>query len=239
MPHIVVSPTPGLTSALGILQVDVRHDFLRPVLQQTQILDPRDLVAIFEELATEADRALEAENIPVDRRTVELSLDVRYYGQTPYMNLRVDSAPSDTATIDRIADRYRDEYEREFGYRLPEDMAKIEFVNARAAAIGATEEIEFSTSDESGSAADALRENRAVFFDATGDFADTPIYDRAKLGRNAVIDGPAIVEQSDTTVVIPPGMSARVDAYLNIVIDVGGDAAPAASSNGAATSKGA
>lgn len=234
MPHIVVSPTPGLTSALGILQVDVRHDFLRPVLQQTQILDPKDLVGIFDELESEADGALEAESIPKDRRTVELSLDVRYYGQTPYMNLKVDSAPSDEATITAIADRYRDEYEREFGYRLPEDMAKIEFVNARAAAIGATEETEFSTSDASGGAEEALREHRQVYFDDTGDFADTPIYDREKLGRNAVIDGPAIVEQSDTTVVIPPSMSARVDAYLNIVIDVG-----AASGNDAASSKGA
>ena len=72
-----------------------------------------------------------------------------------------------------------------------------------------------------------------------GDFVDTPIFDRAKLGRNAVIEGPAVVEQSDTTVVIPPGSTARVDAYLNIVIDVGGDAVPAASGNGAGPSKGA
>ena len=68
---------------------------------------------------------------------------------------------------------------------------------------------------------------------------ETPIYDRSKLGRNAIIEGPAVVEQTDTTVVIPPGSTARVDAYLNIVIDVGGDAVPAASGNGAGPSKGA
>ncbi len=238
-PQIVVPPTPGLTSALGILQVDVRHDFLRPILQQTGYLDPKDVVATFDELQSEADKALEAENIPKDRRTVELSLDVRYYGQTPYMNLKIDKPPADKAAFKAVGEQYRDEYEREFGYRLPVDMAPIEFVNARAAAIGTTDEIEFSTSDESGGAEDALREQRPVFFEDLGDFTDTPIYDRAKLGRNAVFDGPAVVEQSDTTVVVPPGASARVDAYLNIVIDVGGDAATAVSGNGAAPSKGA
>jgi N-methylhydantoinase A len=238
-PQIVVPLTPGLTSALGILQVDVRHDFLRPILQQTGYLDPKDVVATFDELRSEADKALEAEHIPKDRRTVELSLDVRYYGQTPYLNLKIDNPPADKAGFEAIGEQYRDEYEREFGYRLPVDMAPIEFVNARAAAIGATDEIEFSTSEESGGAEDALRERRPVFFEDLGDFTDTPIYDRAKLGRNAVFDGPAVVEQSDTTVVVPPGASARVDAYLNIVIDVGGETAPAASGNGAGPSKGA
>jgi N-methylhydantoinase A len=239
MPQVVVPPTPGLVSALGILQGDVRHDFLAPVLQQTQLIDPSDLAATFGELEAEADRTLESERVPEDRRTVELSLDVRYYGQTPYMNLPLDKAPTDSAAIDAIVARYRADYEREFGYTLPEEMAAIEFVNARAAAIGLSDTAELPASEESGTAEDALRERRPVFFEELGDFTETPIYDRLKLLPGATFVGPAVIEQTDTTVLVPPGASARVDSYVNVVIEAGSDAAPAPSGNGAGAGKGA
>jgi N-methylhydantoinase A len=239
MPQVVVPPTPGLTSALGILQGDLRHDFLRPVLQQSHQIDPGSLATLFEELRQEADRTLEAERIPAARRTIELSVDVRYYGQTPYMNLRLDEAPADAAAIEAIAARYRTEYEREFGYTLPEDMAAIEFVNARAAAIGRSDTPELPASEETGDAADALREERPVYFEELGDFTTTPIYDRSKLRPEAKIEGPAMIEQMDTTVLVPPGASARVDKYVNVVIDAGSDAVPAPSGNGAGPGTGA
>ena len=238
MPQVVAPPTPGVTSALGILQVDLRHDFLRPVLQQTQDIDPTALAATYEELEANAHRVLETERIPEARRTVVLSIDVRYYGQTPYLNLPLDEAPRDAATIEAIADRYREEYEREFGYRLPEEMAAIELVNARAAAIGVTDAAEFSASEESGTAQDALRGRRPVFFEELGEFTEAPIYDRSRLRRDAQLEGPAVIEQPDTTVLLPPGASARVDAHLNIVIDVGNGVAPASAGNGAGPREG-
>src|SRR4029078_9754908 len=84
----------------------------------------------------EQPQILDAVSTPADRQVVELSLDVRYYGQTPYMNLRIDAVPAETAALEQPASRYRDEYERELGSRLPVDMAAIEVVNARVAAIG-------------------------------------------------------------------------------------------------------
>jgi N-methylhydantoinase A len=238
MPQVVVPPKPGVTSALGILQVDLRHDFLRPVLQQTRHIEPRKLAASFEELEAEARHILDAESIPADRQVVELSLDVRYYGQTPYMNLRIDEAPKDARGLEELGARYRDEYEREFGYRLPEDIAAIEVVNARAAAIGLAEAAELQPSEETGTADEAFRLRRSVFFEDAGDFFDTPIYDRTLLKGGASIVGPAVLEQSDTTILVPPGASATVDSYLNIVIETGA-AAAAAAGNGAAATKGA
>ena len=233
MPQIVVPTTPGLISALGILQVDLRHDFLRPVLQQAHDIDPERLADTYEELERHARGVLEAERIPASRRTVELSIDVRYYGQTPYLNLRLDEAPTDMAAIEEIVDRYRTQYEREFGYTLPEEMAAIELVNARAAAIGLTDAAAPSASEETGTAQDALRGRRPVFFEELGEFVETPIYDRARLARDAELEGPSVIEQADTTVLIPPGASARVDPHLNVVIDVGNGVAPASAGDGA------
>jgi N-methylhydantoinase A len=221
IPQVVVPPTPGVTSALGILNVDLRHDLLAPVLQQVKHLDLKQLAETFDRLTADATSILDAERIPEDRRSIELSVDARYYGQTPYMNLRLEQPPSSQAEVDSLVARYRERYEAEFGYQLPEDVATVELVNARVAAIGRTDDAELPTADGAVDVESALKGRRPVYFDETGDFTDTPIYDRALLNGTAEIEGPAVVEQADTTVLIPPGASALIDRYLNLVIDVG------------------
>lgn len=219
IPHVVVPPTPGVTSAVGILRVDLRHDILRSVLAQTKHIDPVELGRMFAELEEEATEILAAERIPEDRRRIERSVDVRYYGQTPYLNLPLDRPPESRSAIDGLAQTYADAYEREFGYRLDVDIASVEIVNARVAAVGLSDPAEISLpSAPDGEPAAAA--TRPVYFDEVGEFTDTPIYARSHLHVGAVIAGPAVVEQMDTTVLIPPGSGARVDQRLNLVIDV-------------------
>ena len=237
IPHVVVPPTPGVTSALGILQVDLRHDILRSVLTQTHVLDPADLVRVYEELRAEALHILEQESIPEDRRQIELSLDVRYYGQTPYINIPLDAVPGTPEEVQRIVERYADSYENEFGYRLDEEIASFEFVNARAAAIGVTDSADVVRPAPAGGT--EARETRPVWFDEAADFVDTPIYDRDALGAGATLEGPAIIEQMDTTVLIPPGARATVDAGLNVVIDVHADSGREALAAGHTANRGA
>jgi N-methylhydantoinase A len=222
IPQVVIPPTPGVTSALGILQVDLRHDLLAPVLKQVKQIELGELAATFDGLRAEAGAILDAEEIGADRRSIELSVDARYYGQTPYMNLRLDEVPADQEALTALVAQYRERYEAEFGYQLPEDVATVEIVNARVAAIGLTDDVELPRSGGgSGSAESARKGTRHVFFDETGDFTETPIYDRARLDAGASIEGPAVIEQTDTTVLVPPAASARVDGYLNVIIEVG------------------
>jgi N-methylhydantoinase A len=219
IPSVIVPPAPGVTSALGILQVDLRHDILRSVLVQIDQIDERELARVFAELEAEALAILESEQIPEDSRRIERSVDVRYYGQTPYLNLELDDAPASREAIDRVAQRYGDQYEREFGYRLDADIAKVEIVNARIAAIGRAPAAE-AVQAPAGNGAPVSLETRGVYFAEVGDFTDTPVYARSSLGPDAVLEGPAIVEQMDTTVLIPPSSRARVDARLNLIIEV-------------------
>jgi N-methylhydantoinase A len=219
IPHVIVPPTPGVTSALGILQVDLRHDILRSVLTQLDQLESDRLVEIFSALEAEASAILEGEQIPEDRRRIERSLDVRYYGQTPYLNLELDEVPSTPEAIARIAERYGNDYEREFGYRLDADIATVEIVNARTAAIGLATPAELTPRSIPGGEAEPI-DTRPVYFDDAGDFIETPIYARSVLAPGASIDGPAIVEQMDTTILIPPNSRARVDSRLNLIIEV-------------------
>ena len=222
IPRVVVPRWPGLTSALGILQVDLRHDLLRSILKRSAQIEPGELVQTYEHLVKEAARILDAEQIPEDRRIIELSIDVRYYGQTPYLNLPLEQPPSSTDDVETLIQRYEDRYLREFGYVLPRDFASIELVNARVVAIGMTPQAKLPRSAERHVAADPAVGTRPVYFDAAGDFVDTAIYDRARLGWGAELEGPAIAEQADSTVLIPPGATARVDEFLDIVISVNG-----------------
>jgi N-methylhydantoinase A len=219
IPTVIVPPTPGVTSALGILQVDLRHDLLRSVLKQTHQIEPSELVGVFDDLEAEARQVLEREQAGGEQQ-IELSLDVRYYGQTPYMNIVLDEVPGDRDAIDAIVERYGEEYEREFGYRFDSDMATVEFVNARAAAIGVTADTELQRAAQTNGRLEPRR-TRQVYFEESGGFVETPIYERAGLVKDTRIAGPAIVEQSDTTVLVPPGTTLAVDQYLNIIIDVG------------------
>jgi N-methylhydantoinase A len=222
IPRVVVPLSPGLTSALGILHVDLRHDFQRSILKQAKDLEDGQLTTVYDELVAEAKRVLDSERIAEDRRAIELSIDVRYYGQTPYMNLPLDRAPASAADVEAVVARYEETYLREFGYVLPRYFASIEFVNARVIAIGMTEEAKLPRSTRRGKLADASVGTRRVYFEDAGEFIETEIYDRVKLANGMEFEGPAIVEQLDSTVVLPPRSSASVDEFLNVVISVNG-----------------
>jgi N-methylhydantoinase A len=179
-------------------------------------------VTVFNELVAEAKRTLDAERIPADRRVVELSLDVRYYGQTPYINLLLAEPPATEDDLEDVLRRYEESYLREFGYMLPRSFATIEVVNARVAAIGLTDKAKLTRRPERGESGAAHLGTRPVYFERAGDFVETALYDRALLRNGAELAGPAIVEQADSTLVLPPGASALVDEYLSIVVSVDG-----------------
>ena len=141
------------------------------------------------------------------RQQIELSLDVRYYGQTPYINMVLDEVPRDGAAIEAIVERYGEEYEREFGYRFDRDLATVEIVNARAAAIGVTADTELRAFRRVQRTARA-RGRRARSTSRRPAASSTRRSTSAGgLAKDARVAGPAVIEQADTTVL----RSARDD----------------------------
>jgi N-methylhydantoinase A len=222
IPRVVVPRHPGLTSALGILHLDVRNDFQLPVLKQIPHLPDGELQSVYEELFARARAWFDAEQVPDGERSTELSVDVRYYGQTSYMNLPLDRVPVAAGDLEAILSRFEDRCRKEFGYVLPRDFASAELVNARVAAVGSRQEVKIPMDPRPGTLADARIGIRNVFFAESGGVVETEIYERDRLCSGVQFTGPAIVEQLDTTVVLPPGASAVVDDYLHIVISVNG-----------------
>ncbi|HVC13990.1 MAG TPA: hydantoinase/oxoprolinase family protein [Acidimicrobiales bacterium] len=220
IPRVVIPRSPGLTSALGILHVVVRNDFQRPVLKQRTQLADGELAQVFSQLVGTATSWFDAEQIPEEQRRTDLSVDARYYGQTSYMNLELEGLPKSDGDVDRLVDRFEDRCRKEFGYVLPRDFADVEFVNARVAAIGAAGRAKLPTDTTSGTLKDARIGERQVYFEEAGGTTSATIYERERLRSGMEFAGPAIVEQLDSTIVLPPGAHARVDDYLHLVIDV-------------------
>ncbi|WFS26648.1 hydantoinase/oxoprolinase family protein [Rhizobium rhododendri] len=214
IPTVIVPPNPGVTSALGCLLVDVQHDFSESFMTDASIVAPAELEAAFQRMEAQASERLLHEGIAPQDMALQRTVEMMYQGQ--WRSLAV-SAPAPIVSIASLIDTFHAEHEREFNYRR--DEAPVAIFRVAIKAIGLVPKAElpkYPVRDH----APAPLGRRAVWFD--GKSYDAAIYQREVLEAGATISGPAIVEQFDSTTVVPPGMSARVDAFLNILIGTKG-----------------
>ncbi len=219
-PWVLVPPYPGITSAMGLLATDMVYEYVSTAYQRLSTLDAAALERRFAELEAQARAQLEADGVPAERLVIQRVADCRYLGQGYELRVDVGSGAIDTAWIEKVRADFHDTHQREYSRRFEE--SDIEIPNVRARAIGlmpplATRE----TEGGSESAGDALRHEGEAWFLVGGGIAQVPTryYDRSALKAGNRLDGPAIVNQYDSTTVIPPGLSARIDRFGNVVID--------------------
>ncbi len=208
IPTVLVPPNPGITSALGCLLVDVRHDLSTMFLSRVDGVDAVAVEAQFAILETEARERLEAENVPPAQMHLQRTIDMRYLGQWRSLSIPVDS-PLDIAAA--VA-RFHAEHEREYNYRR--DGAAVEVYRLGVQAVGVTPKPELARHPLDGTVP-APRATRPVRFD-DGSTHETPVYQRSEIPAGATLDGPAVVDQFDSTVVVPPGWRAEIDEWRNI-----------------------
>ncbi len=208
-------PNPGITSALGCLLVDIRHDLSAMFLRAADDADPSEIDAEFARLEAEARERLAHERVPDAQVTLQRSIAMRYLGQ--WRSLSVPVGVGREAVAAAVA-RFHDEHERAFAYRR--DGAKVEIYQLELQAIGVTPKPELARHALASGPLPAPVATRAVRFDGTAHA--TPIYARADLPAGARLEGPAVIDQLDSTTLVPPGVVAEVDAWLNLVLHVGG-----------------
>lgn len=210
IPTVIVPPNPGVTSALGCLLVDIQHDFSDSFMRAAESTGPAELESSFQRIEDEARAQLTREGVEEKDMMLQRTIEMMYQGQ--WRSLEV-SAPSNITDMDDLIEAFHEEHAREFSYSRRD--APVSIFRAAVKAIGIVPKAEPAKSEvktytpEPGS-------HRKVWFD--GEAHDSAIYDREKLTAGATFSGPAIVEQFDSTTVVPPAMKAEVDAYMNILI---------------------
>ncbi len=214
MERVLVPPTPGVLSALGLLMADVVYDTAQAVLTRadTLIADPSPLTEA-RTAAAQSVRSVLADHGPPD---LALELDLRYAGQS--YELSVPLAPP--ITSDHVAEAvnaFHERHRERYGHADPDEP--VEIVALRVRGRVAVPPPELPHEPETAQPLDDARlGTRPVWFDNSGS-TETPAYDRTDLHHGHAFDGPAILHQYDTTIVVPPGWHAHVDARQNVRIE--------------------
>ena len=215
IPTVVVPPNPGVTSAFGCLLVDVQHDLS---VMHTGLSDDADTSEVeqqFTRLETEAVSRLRHEGVTDEQTHLQRQVSMRYLGQ--WRSLIVPMGTGEGA-LDRAVEEFHREHEREYAYR--DDSRPVEIYQLHLVATGRTPKPNVRPAERRDGGPAEPVERRRVFF--AGEWHDTPVYDRDTLPAGTRFDGPAIVNQLDSTTVVPPGTVAEIDEWLNIRIHLEG-----------------
>jgi N-methylhydantoinase A len=208
--RVIVPPNPGMFSALGLLTADLFHDYSSPIVSDMSIVNPSSLEKTFKIMEEKGIETLSGEGIPEDLRKTRRSLDLRYKGQGYELNVQIGNHLTEEELLKTVK-KFHKKHDEIYGY-FDSDQA-VEIVNAKLRVIGELDKPELSTEEK---IEDKNVDYRNVYFETLGEWVNTPIYTRGSLVGE--YHGPAIVEQYDSTIIVYPEWSFRVDKVGNLIL---------------------
>ena len=218
---VLIPPAPGALCALGLLTADIKKSYVKTALIPYDQATPEQINQAVLPLMEEGSRWLASENVPEQRRQFHNVAEMRYVGQNYELQVEIPAGLVDQADLDRMKEDFFRAHEMNYGYYNPN--APVQFVNFRSEAIGQVQKprlAELTGHMETPSG--AVIDHRDVYFEESG-LVRCPVYDRSKFGRCPRVDGPCIVEQMDSTTVIPPNTWFEVDIHGNLIVNAFGD----------------
>jgi N-methylhydantoinase A len=214
--QVLIPRRSSVFCAIGSVIADIRHDLVKSVLIKTNEAEVGQLNEAFQQLKTTGDGYLKREGISVDDRYYVKSVDMRYKGQFHEVNLPIPEGELDRGRVGRIIEDFHVRHEDLYAYR---DVEETEVINLRLAACGkVVSPTRRPKPLTSGDATRFIKGRRKVYFEEKGDFVETNIYDGNQMEAGNIIQGPAIVEQRMTTVVVPPGARLEVTAHEDFLM---------------------
>ena len=211
IPRIVVPARPGITNALGCMVADLRHDFVHTVNTPLAALDVRTVHKTLAVQTRQGREMLARERVQFDAVHVIHSADMQFQGQSHILSVPLQTA---TPGIDELQGLFEAAYWKRFEVELPEIRAVL--VNLHTAVLGRRPGIDLAALAHGPGASRTVPVKRAVrFHDGRH---PTPILRRESLAPGTTLEGPAIIEQLDTTTVLPPDFGAAVDDGGNLVV---------------------
>jgi N-methylhydantoinase A len=216
IPLLIVPPSPGTASALGLLVTDLKHEFSQTRIMPKDRTDFDEINRIFAAMEDQGRAGLKRERLAEKDISFQRQIEMRYAGQSYELPIECPGGEVTSAELEDVVDRFHVEHDRAYGHGYPDQP--IELVNFRLTALGAIQKPRLrEISSANGSQASAVNQ-RPVYFGSQGDFVPTAIYDRTQLKAGHRIEGPAIVEEIDSTTLVQPGFQVEVDRYGNLLI---------------------
>lgn len=217
IPKVLVPPRPGLVNALGCIVADIRHDFVASVNRRLESIEDTELKSILHRQIAEGKKAVSKELVQLETVEIKHRAFMKYQGQTHELIIPFSSID---ATKVGLAAAFAAAYWDRFQTALPH--MKPVLVSLHTAVFGRRKQGRLDTLlgdlAVNISVANAQVGQREVWFD--GGWVTTPVYGREALPVNAFLQGPAIIEQMDTTTVISPGDAVTIDGLGNMLVEL-------------------
>ena len=205
IPEVIVPPVPGAFSALGLVASDLKRDYVRTLYADLGSVEPARVAAMFATMEVSGQAMLDASRVPPERRALPRQADLRYRRQAYELTVPIAEGEITRGTLDAAMAAFHAKHELTYGHANRNEP--VQLVNLRLTAIGRLPSLMLA---QAGDSVEARTHLRNVWFAGTG-FTPTWVHWRPGLSAGTVVTGPVIIEAVDSTTVVPPGWTARVD----------------------------
>jgi N-methylhydantoinase A len=212
IPEVIVPPSPGAFSALGLVASDLKRDYSRTLYADLATIDPARVSDVIAGMEQSGRGMLGAARVPADRQVLLRQADVRYRRQAYELTVPIAERAITRTSLDELAEAFHARHEQTYGHANRSE--RVQLVNLRLTALGRQPNLVLA---QRGDPARTRTRTRDVWFASTCPTA-TPVHWRDGLMPSTEMTGPAIIEAMDSTTVVPPGWTARVDelGYLRL-----------------------
>lgn len=215
---VIIPPNPGTLCSLGLLTADIRRSYVKTAIMQLDQASAKWIDECLQPLMEKGNEWLSSEAVAQEKRHFRNVAEMRYVGQNYELQIPLPDGPMPENILKTVKQKFFEEHEKNYGYYNAD--APVQFVNFRSESIG---EVAKPTLSKLTSAMEnpsvAQIDTRKVYFADAG-FVDSPIYQRERFGTCKRVNGPCIIEQMDSTTVIPPETWFEVDEYGNLIVHV-------------------
>ncbi|WP_408010182.1 hydantoinase/oxoprolinase family protein [Pseudalkalibacillus sp. A8] len=220
IPKVVIPNASSVLSAFGLLVADIKHDFTTTNIIPLDQENLPNILAEFKTLESSGKELLDKEGVDPEKQVLTRYLDLRFKGQAFEIKIELKGLNLETS-IEDIASKFFEDYEKEYGYC--DRSQPIEVVNYRLSAIGLTSDIELEEFKEHQTEPpiEARKSRRRVYLFSTNQFEEVDVFYLDKLISGNHISGPAIIDGSNTTIIVEADEEAKLDCFGNIIISLG------------------
>ena len=214
IPVMIVPKESSIFCAAGMLMSDLKHNFVRTYSTLLEEIDAKKFRSLFHEMEREATELLKSENLPEESIQHIYSLDMRYVKQYHEVNVKVTKEELGKGDVDSMVDKFHPEHNRLYGYSLEKEGTPVELINLRLSSIGKTVKPKFREEEyDQENPSEALKKKRKIYLPHKKAFEEVPVYDGHKLRYGNKIEGPAIIEQVNTTTFVTPEYNVLCDKF--------------------------
>ena len=214
---VIIPVSSAVFSAWGMLQTDLRRDYIQTYLEPFEQLNLNKINRKWEQTEKQATQDFIEEGLQSSSIMFTRFLDMRYVGQEHSVKVPVPNGEWTDDTRSEIVEKFHELHEQNYTFKLPN--TKTEIVNIHLTGFGQVEKIKPLEIKENKDD-NALIEKRDVYFE-DGGWLKTNIYARERMGKNMTVQGPAIIEEKQTSTLLYSGQSLTVDQYGNLIIETG------------------